>query len=162
MLIASAAAPASEGTRAARAIVWGGLLAGVGDIAFAFVVNGLRGVGPVRVLHSVAGGVLGRAALEGGLAAAALGGALHFLIAFCAAAVYWLASRRLGVLVHHAVVCGLLYGVAVNLFMSFVVVPLSAAYFKPSYAPSALLLNSAGHMLLVGLPIALAARRYSK
>ena len=162
MSVASAAAPPPEGPRAARAILWGGLLAGVGDITFAFVVSALNGVGPVRVLQSVAGGVLGRAALEGGLGAAALGGALHFLIAFCAAAVYWLASRRLGVLVRRAVVCGLLYGVAVYLLMNFVVVPLSAAYFKPSHAPSALLLNSAGHMLLVGLPIALAARHYSK
>lgn len=160
--MSTAAARPRESSRAGRAILWGGLLAGVGDIAFAFVVNGLRGVGPVRVLQSVASGVLGSAAREGGLATAALGGALHFLIALCAAAVYWLASRRLGVLVRHAVVCGLLYGVAVFLFMNFVVVPLSAAYFKPSNAPSALLLNSAGHMLLVGLPIALAARRYSK
>lgn len=162
MSVASAAARPSEGPRAARAILWGGLLAGVGDITFAFVVNGLRGVGPVSVLQAVAGGVLGGGALEGGLAAAALGGALHFFIALCAAAVYWLASRGLGVLVRRAVVCGLLYGVAVYLFMDFVVVPLSAAYFKPSHAPSAMLLNSAGHMLLVGLPIALAARRYSK
>jgi hypothetical protein len=137
-------------------------LAGVGDIAFAFVVSGLRGVGPVRVLHSVAGGLLGPAAREGGLAAAALGAALHFLIAAAAAAVYWVASRRLEVLVRRPVVCGLLYGVAVYLFMNFVVVPLSAAYFTPSRTPSALLLNAAGHMLLVGLPIALAARRYSK
>jgi hypothetical protein len=134
----------------------------VGDITFAFVVSGLRGVGPVRVLHSVAGGLLGPAAREGGLATAALGAALHFLIATAAAAVYWLASRKLDVLVRHAVVCGLLYGVAVYLLMNFVVVPLSAAYFTPSHAPSALLLNSAGHMLLVGLPIALAARRYSR
>jgi hypothetical protein len=158
----ASAALAAGGPRAARAILWGGLLAGVGDITFAFVVSALRGVGPVRVLQSVAGGLLGPAAREGGLAAAALGALLHFLIAAAAAAVYWLASRRLGVLVRHAVVCGLLYGVAVYLFMNFVVVPLSAAYFKPSHAPSALLLNSAGHMLLVGLPIALAARRYSK
>ena len=160
MGVAAAALPA-EGPRAARAILWGGLLAGVGDIAFAFVASWLRGVGPVRVLHSVAGGVLGPSAREGGLAAAALGLALHFLIATAAAAVYWLASRRLTVLARRPVVCGLLYGVAVYLVMNFVVVPLSAAYFKPSSAPSALLLNAAGHMLLVGLPIALAARRYS-
>jgi hypothetical protein len=151
-----------ESSRAARAILWGGLLAGVGDITFAFVVSGLRGVGPVRVLHSVAGGLLGATARDGGLAAAALGALLHFLIAFAWAAVYWLASRRLRVLVRHPIVCGLLYGAAVYAFMYFVVLPLSAVYFKPSYAPSAVLLNSAGHMLLVGLPIALAARHYSK
>jgi hypothetical protein len=160
MSVASAALPVAR-QRAARAILWGGLLAGVGDITFAFVVSGLRGVGPVRVLQSVAGGLLGAAARDGGLATAALGGVLHFLIAFVWATVYWLASRRLSVLVRHPVVCGLLYGAAVYAFMYLVVLPLSAAYFKPSFAPSAVLLNAAGHMLLVGLPIALAARRHS-
>jgi hypothetical protein len=147
--------------RAARAIVWGGLLAGVGDIAFAFVVSGLRGVGPVRVLQSVAGGLLGRAAAEGGLATAALGAVLHFFIAFVWAAVYWLASRKLKVLVRRPVVCGLLYGLAVYFFMYFVVLPLSAIYFKPSRELSSMLLNAAGHMLLVGLPIALAAGKFT-
>lgn len=155
-------APPRQSSRAARAILWGGLLAGVGDITFAFVVSGLSGVGPVRVLHSVAGGLLGPAAREGGLATAALGALLHFLIALVWAAVYWLASRRLDVLVRRPVACGLLYGAVVYAFMYFVVLPLSAVYFKPSYAPSSVLLNAAGHMLLVGLPIALAARRYSK
>ena len=151
----------AKGPGAARAVAWGGLLAGVGDIAFAFVVSGLRGVGPVRVLQSVAGGLLGRAAAEGGMATAALGAVLHFLIAFVWAAVYWLASRRLKFLVWHPVVCGLLYGALVYFFMYFVVLPLSAVYFPLSRTPSSILLNSAGHMLLVGLPIALAARKFS-
>src|SRR5215217_2817758 len=107
MSVVTAALPVDK-PRAARAIVWGGLLAGLGDITFAFVVNGLRGVGPVRVLQSVASGLLGAAAKEGGLATAALGAVLHFLIAAAAAAVYWLASRRLEVLVRRPVACGLL------------------------------------------------------
>jgi hypothetical protein len=160
MSVASAALPAAR-SRAARAILWGGLLAGLGDITFAFVVSGLRGVGPVRVLQSVASGLLGAAAREGGLATAALGAVLHFLIAFVWATVYWLASRKLKVMVRSPVVCGLLYGAVVYAFMYLVVLPLSAIYFKPSFAPSAVLLNAAGHMLLVGLPIALAARRHS-
>ena len=155
------AEPAVDKSRAARAIVWGGLLAGLGDIAFAFVVSGLRGVGPVRVLQSVAGGLLGRAAAEGGLATAALGAVLHLLIAFIWATVYWLASRKLRVLVRHPVVCGLLYGAVVYFFMYFVVLPLSAIYFPLNRTPSSILLNSAGHMLLVGLPIALAASKFT-
>ncbi len=149
------------GSRAARAVAWGGLLAGLGDITFAFVVNGLRGVGPVRVLQSVASGLLGAAARDGGVLTAALGAALHFLIAFVWAAVFWLASRRLKVLVRHPVVCGLLYGFAVYAFMYLVVLPLSAAYFKPTFTPYTVSLNGAGHMLLVGLPIALAASRFT-
>ena len=160
MSVATAELPA-ERSRAARAIVWGGLLAGLGDITFAFVVNGLRGVGPARVLQSVASGLLGEAAKEGGLATAALGAVLHFLIAFIWATVYWLASRRLKVLVRHPVVCGPLYGFAVYAFMYLVVLPLSAAYFKPTFTPYTVSLNGAGHMLLVGLPIALAASKFS-
>lgn len=148
-------------SRAARAIGWGGLLAGVGDITFAFVMSGLRGVGPVRVLQSVASGLLGKAAAEGGLATAALGAGLHFLIAFIWATVFWLASRKLKVLVRHPVVCGLLYGFAVYAFMYLVVLPLSAAYFKPTFTLYTVSLNGAGHMLLVGLPIALAASKFS-
>ena len=160
MSVATAALPADR-PRAGRAILWGGLLAGVGDIMFAFVVSWLRGVGPVRVLQSVASGLLGRAAAEGGLATAALGALLHFLIAFVWAAVYWLASRRLEVLARRPVVCGLLYGVVVYFFMYFVVLPLSAIYFPLTRTASSILLNAAGHMLLVGLPIALAASKFS-
>jgi hypothetical protein len=160
MGVATAELPV-ERLRPARAILWGGLLAGLGDITFAFVVSGLRGVGPVRVLQSVASGLLGAAARDGGVATAALGLLLHFTIALVWAAVYWLASRRLRVLVRHPVVCGLLYGAAVYFFMYFVVLPLSAIYFKPTHDASSILLNSAGHMLLVGLPIALAARRHT-
>jgi hypothetical protein len=160
MSVAAAEAPL-ERSRAARAIAWGGLLAGAGDITFAFVVSGLRGVGPVRVLQSVASGLLGEAAKDGGPAAAALGAALHFLIAFVWATVFWLASRRLRVLVRRPVVCGLLYGFAVYAFMYLVVLPLSAAYFKPTFTPYTVSLNGAGHMLLVGLPIALAASRFT-
>ena len=160
MSVATAALPADE-PRAGRAILWGGLLAGVGDIVFAFVVSWLRGVGPVRVLQSVASGLLGRAAAEGGLATAALGALLHFLIAFAWAAAYWLASRRLKVLARHPVVCGLLYGVVVYFFMYFVVLPLSAIYFPLTRTASSILLNAAGHMLLVGLPIALATSKFS-
>src|SRR5215211_4398515 len=160
MSVVTAALPVDK-PRAARGIVWCGLLAGLGDITFAFVVSGLRGVGPVRVLQSVAGGLLGRAAAEGGMATAALGAVLHFLIAFIWATVYWLASRKLGVLVRHPVVCGLLYGFAVYAFMYLVVLPLSAAYFKPTFTPYTVSLNGMGHMLLVGLPIALAASKFS-
>ena len=160
MSTATAELPA-ERSRAGRAIMWGGLLAGAGDITFAFVVNGLRGVGPERVLQSVASGLVGAAARDGGMATAALGGVLHFLIAFIWATVYWLLSRKLKFLVQHPIVGGLLYGFAVYAFMYLVVLPLSAAYFKPTFTPYTVSLNGAGHMLLVGLPIALAASKFS-
>jgi hypothetical protein len=158
MSVATAELPA-ERSMPARAIVWGGLLAGLGDITFAFVV--WRAIGPVRVLQSVASGLLGAAAREGGLATAALGAVLHFTIAFTWAAVFWLASRRLRALVRHPVVCGLLYGAVVYASMYFVVLPLSAIHAAFPHDASAILLSLAGHMLLIGLPIALAASKFT-
>ncbi len=146
--------------RAARAIAWGGLLAGLGDITFAFVV--WRDLGPVRVLQSVASGLLGAGAREGGMATAALGAVLHFTIAFIWATVFWLASRRLKVLVRRPVVCGLLYGAMVYVFMYFVVLPLSAIHAKFPHDAPAILLSLAGHMILIGLPIALAASKFTE
>lgn len=145
---------------AARAILWGGLTAGVLDLTAALVQSGLRGRSPVSLLQSIASGLLGADSFQGGAATAALGAALHFVIAFVAAAVYVAASRKLKWLVRRPVVCGLLYGVAVYLVMTFVVVPLSAAPFKLGASPGALATGLAIHMLCVGLPIALVARRF--
>src|SRR5215211_2844568 len=114
-------------------IFWGGLIAGTLDICAAFLYAWLRaGVGPIRVLHSVASGLLGAAAFQGGGKTAVLGLALHFLIATVATTVFYFASRRLLFLVERPVMSGLLYGVAVYLVMNFVVLPLSNVALRPS------------------------------
>jgi hypothetical protein len=141
---------------AVKAILWGGLAAGVLDALDAVVFCRAT---PLRVFQSIARGLLGRSAFDGGLASAALGVFLHFLIATTAAAVYWAASRKLRVLVRHAVACGLGYGVAVYFFMNYVVVPLSLAP-PGAFRWPAFLNGVIGHALLVGLPIALIARRF--
>lgn len=56
----------------------GGLSAGALDILYAFISWGLRGVSPLVILRSVASGLLGRSAYQGGLPTAALGAGLHF------------------------------------------------------------------------------------
>jgi len=77
-------------------IFWGGLIAGTLDICAACLTSWLRaGVGPVRVLHSVASGLLGAAAFDGGAKTAVLGLALHFLIATGATVAFYLASRKM-------------------------------------------------------------------
>lgn len=149
-------------SKAYQAILWGGLLAGALDITAAFITNGLRGIGPIRILQSIASGLLGASSRNGGLRAAALGAVLHFFIATVATAVYYAASRKLTWLVRQAIVCGTLYGVAVYFFMSLIVLPLSAFPYKISFAPAALVTGLVIHVLCVGLPIALTVRRYSK
>jgi hypothetical protein len=133
-----------------RAILWGGLAAGVGDSVLALL---LYRVSLVVIYQSIASGVLGRDAYRGGLAAAALGLVLHFFIATTAAAVYVGGSRRLSLLARRPVPCGLAFGVAVYFFMKYLVLPLSAVPRLTPFEPAAMV----GHAFLVGLPIALFA-----
>ncbi|HMG76263.1 MAG TPA: hypothetical protein VK582_22510 [Pyrinomonadaceae bacterium] len=154
---------AADKSRALRAILPGGLIAGSLDISYACIYSYLmRRTSPVRILQSVASGVLGASAFTGGNKTAAVGLAFHFLIATIAAAVYYLASRPLRLLVNQASICGVLYGVCVYLFMNFVVLPLSAIPFKMSYPWPALIGGLLIHMFGIGLPIALVTRKYSK
>ena len=147
--------------RAFDTILYGGLVVGVLDILEAMAFFGIRnGVKPVRILQSVAVGVLGRASYNGGLKTAGLGLLLHFLIATIFATVYYFLSRTLPTLIRNAVLAGLIFGVAAYFVMTFVVVPLSAVGPRTGPIPWAVFLNGViGHALLVGLPIALVARR---
>jgi uncharacterized membrane protein YagU involved in acid resistance len=138
-----------------------GLLAGALDIVAAIAFWGLRGVSATRILQSVASGLLGRDAFSGGASTAVLGLSLHFSIATTAAAVYYLFSRRLAVLVRRWVLSGVSYGVAVYAFMHFIVLPLSAVTKRPfdlGVAMSMVLI----HIVCVGLPISSTVRYHSR
>jgi uncharacterized membrane protein YagU involved in acid resistance len=142
----------------AQAIFWGGLVAGTLDAVDGVIAFGTQGLNPIQVLQYIASGALGKSAFAGGLATAVLGAAFHFSIAWVAAALFVLASRRLEILKTHAVAAGLLYGAAVYFFMNYLVLPLSAV--APSAFHLGLFLNGViGHALFVGLPISLFTRR---
>lgn len=155
--------PVTPGNNTFKAIFWGGLACGILDISSALVSYGLIGVKPIRILQSVASGWMGPAAFQGGVPTAALGIGFHFLIAFTAATVYYLASRKLTFMRERPVLAGILYGEAVFFFMHFVVIPLSHARQSPmSLALPFLVAGPLGHPFFVGLPIALAVRRYAR
>lgn len=142
------------------AIFWGGLLCGIFDITYAFAEWGIRGVAPTRILQGIASGIVGPGSFRGGSSTAALGLSLHFLIAFTAAAVYYCGTQVLPVLRRHAVLAGLLYGPVVYFFMHLVVIPLSRIRPRP-FDVVFDSIEIVEHMLLVGLPIALANRKFA-
>lgn len=146
--------------RVARAIVLGGLVAGLLDALDAVVAFKLvLGLGPIPIYQFVASGALGPSAFTGGAASALLGVGFHFAIALGAAAVFTLASARWPALLARPAVTGAGFGVAVYLVMNHVVIPLSRIPPSPFSLP--LFVNGViGHAILVGLPIAYAARRY--
>lgn len=144
------------------AILFGGLIAGTLDITAASVSVWLNsGRSALWTFQSVAGGIYGKSTFEGGYATAALGLTLHFFIALTATAVYYLASRKLKFMVSQAILCGVLYGIAVYLFMYYVVIPLTPLG-MPSPTFISVLRGVLIHIFCVGLPISLVVRRFSK
>jgi uncharacterized membrane protein YagU involved in acid resistance len=150
----------TQRSRAAPAIFWGGLISGVLDLIYATASVVLQGNPAIVLPQAIATGLLGMKSFQGGLPTAILGVALEFLITFVATAIYYLASRKLTFLIRRAVLWGVLYGIAIYFFMNFIVVPLSAApKFDHTWASRAS--DFLVHMFLIGLPMALAVRRYS-
>lgn len=145
---------------AVRAILAGGIAGAVLELVPAFIVYHGLGVPPGRLMQWIASGLLGRAAYAGGSGTALLGGVLHLLISLVAAGLYVLAARRWPRLARQPLRWGLAYGVAVYLFMNFLVVPLSAAGFGPNTRIDLLAMSIATHLFLFGVPIALAARLF--
>lgn len=152
--------PSTTPFLSARRILVAGAVAGALDLLFAFCLSAaVRGSFAVdKVLVSIASGIYGPAAQEGGARVLVAGVVLHFLIAtvwaaLFAAAMTWAApvralAARLGPLA-----TGALYGVTVWAGMRFVVVPLSHAASGPLKLTWVLPVMIAGHVLFVGIPI---------
>lgn len=152
---AGTAVLSSQNRNTLVSILVGGSVAGALDLTSAFITYGWG------VPRGIASGLLGERALHGGSATWLLGVVLHFCIAFSAAAVYCLASRKLEFLKKHFFVCGLFYGIAVFLVMNLIVLPLSAVPWKVGpFALAVLIRGLLVHMFLIGLPISFSARKW--
>lgn len=134
---------------AVLAVAVGGVLAGTLDLTQALILFGRR------VPLVIAAGLVGRQAFQGGAGTYILGVVLHFFIAFSATAIFYAASRKLTFMTEHPLVCGLFYGMAVEMVMSYVVLPLSALHARGPYQLHDVLLGLFVHMIVVGLPISL-------
>ena len=82
----------------------------------------------------------------------------RILIALSISVVYYLVATRWPLLQQRPVLCGAAYGLLLYGVMNYVVVPLSAAG-PGSRNPLWIALSLAVHVLLIGIPIALFARR---
>ena len=150
-------APQPYGKRSALlAIAAGGLIAGAVDLTQAMILFG------ADIPLVIAAGLLGREAFHGGAGTYVLGILLHFFIACSAAATYYAASRKLGFLKEHPLVCGLFFGGAVQEVMNLVVLPLSALHSRGPYKLHDLILGLLVHMVVIGLPISYSVRRFAK
>ena len=149
-----------------RRILVAGAVVALLDITFAYVyfalilglVDGLEGV-----FQSIAAGLMGRAAFQGGLPAAALGAVLHVTIAYAWTCAFFVAVRAWGGLrravrtTAGATIVGLVLGMFIWTVMDLVVLKLSRAHSLPPSNPR-FWINLAQHAVMIGLPIALIVR----
>ena len=150
-------------TNRKRSALWvlaGGLVAGTFDITYACVFWAIKiGAPPTRIFQSVARGLLGAASFRGGAATAALGLFLHYFIATSMSFFYYFVARKWAVLYKYPLRCGAVYGLFLFVFMTYVVVPLSAARGGASPGKLWIALSILVHMFLIGVPIAFFTRR---
>jgi hypothetical protein len=150
------AASRSGKRNAILAIATGGLIAGAIDLTQACILFG------ASIPLAIAAGLLGPQAFHGGKGTYLLGVLLHFFIACSAAAIYYAASRKLKFLTEYALICGVFFGMAVDLFMRLVVLPLSALHASGPYSHHDLVLGLLVHMVTIGLPISYSVRWFAK
>jgi hypothetical protein len=148
-------------TSALKTILLAWLIAGTLDILAAIAVYDLllHKTTAIKILQSIARGVFGPTAYQGGNEMAFYGLCLHYLIAFIFTLFYFIIFPYLPFLKRNSIISGLAYGVFVWSVMNLSVLPLLGLAKIPhkwdSIARGMLIL-----MLCVGLPIAVIVNRY--
>ena len=142
-----------------RPIIEATAIAGTLDLTAAILLAGRAGMGPLDVLQFVASGPLGDVALTHpayGLA----GFGVHFGIMAVMVAVYMTLAARVRGLTEHPLLAGVGYGLILWFVMYWLVRPTRWANLPPPTDPTAIAGQLFCHLLLVGIPIALVARRH--
>lgn len=112
-----------------KPIVVAALIAGAADLIYASIhIGNYYKMEPMQIFQSIARGVLGPAAMDGGWGSAGLGIALEFVLTLIMAAVYIIPARRITDLRKYWWLLGPCYGMVVMIVMYTVVLPLSAAH----------------------------------
>ena len=148
-----------------RASIWkpiavATLVCGTLDILFAIILTLWRSKEPAAMLRVVASGPFPGAA-SWGAAGSVLGLLVHYTLMAIMVAVFVLAARSRAHLVDMPLRAALAYGVVTYAVMNLVVVPLR---FPAAWPPSKLSIATQlfAHIVLLGIPLALITRRYSR
>jgi hypothetical protein len=116
----------------------------------------------MKLLQSIASGILGKEAYAGGTKTALIGLGLHYLIATVFTSVYFFAASRIDQFKTNWLISGIGYGLFVWLVMNLIVLPVTFGKIQPmsisSITPALLIV-----IVSVGIPISyLASRKFKK
>jgi len=135
-------------------------LCGALDLGYAAVLSWLQGGTVARMLNGVASGPLGDGVRQWGVAGPLAGVAVHFaLMAAMMLAYGWIAGRSAAVRARPWL-SGLIYGLLLYGVMYWIVLPLRWPALYPVTAPGGIARSLFPHIALVGIPMALIARRF--
>ena len=116
---------------ALTAILLAGLIGGTIDIGSASLISGLS---PVVIMHAIASGLIGKPSFSGGAATAVLGVVLQWAMAILIAAIYMGVTHWMPAMRKRWQTTGFAAGVIIYFVMTYLVVPLSAAPFRPEFS----------------------------
>jgi hypothetical protein len=142
----------------ARLVLLGGFLAGLADFIYPTVKTVMAGGPWTQPWKGVAGGLIGRAARDGGMEIVALGAGLHWFINIVAAFIFYGVISRLKFVPRQWLLLACLHGIAVLLTMNYVILPLSAIG-RGIYPLDQLHIHAFWHIVLVGLPVGFCVAR---
>jgi len=128
------------------------------DILFAMILTLWFGREIPNMLRYVASGPF-PAAADMGMAGAILGLLIHFALMAVMAAVLMIYLRRNTQYLDHPILVGLVYGLLTYVVMNLIVVPLRFDAPLPP-KPLSIATQLFAHICLVGIPMALVARRF--
>lgn len=112
-----------------KAIAVAAVVAGTADLIYATIhIGSYYSMGPMQIFQSIARGVVGPAAMQGGWESAALGVVLEYLLTSVMAAVYIVLAIRITDLRKYWWLLGPCYGIVVMVVMYTVVLPISAVH----------------------------------
>jgi hypothetical protein len=132
-------------------------VAGTLDILSAFVFS--TTASPPQVLRYVATGPFGDGMADAGAGGALLGLLVHYGIMTIMVTVFVLASRRWPALTASPILSGIAYGLLLYGVMYWIVLPLRFPALFPITQPIRVAKALFSHLILVGIPIAVIARR---
>lgn len=143
------------------------LVVGITDLSYAYINQYvITGKFADKMLQYIAGGALGlEVSMKGGLPVQLLGLFFHFFIAFAFTLLFFYIYPKLKLQklnIYLLCLIGLLYGPFVNLFMRFVVLPMSRIPSPKSFDFEKVLIGWIFFALVFSLPIALSAGWYYK
>lgn len=138
-----------------RNILLATFVAGTLDIFCAIVVYALilGKTTPLKILQSIAAGMVGKEAYEGGVAMAGYGLFLHFFITLLFTVFYFILICFIAFLKRHRTFCGIIYGIFIWLVMNLIILPAVFPGIIPGDA-HAILTGMAIVIVAVGIPIA--------